>query len=136
MLGASVFGPQAGPPDVTGGGGDYQPLINSGPAPDGYGDMPYGDGIGIDQGFGEDPRLVGVVIKLSTYTWLAFRTQTWGGTQFIGNHFKDARLFLEGACGRLLREEQFVMADGTHAFRYWNDAYTGPAGLQGRGYGD
>ena len=104
LLGAGLFGPSPGPAPITGG------------------DEPGSDPVQEGHDTGEDPKLIGIIMKQSSSTWLAFRTQTWGGTQFIGNTLEDARKFMEAACSRYLRQEEFTMADGQKAFRYWSDA--------------
>lgn len=73
----------------------------------------------------EDPKLVGVVIKQSTYAWLAFRSIRWGGTDLVCRTLDDARKFLEAACGGvILRREDYLMPDGTEAMRFWNQIAT------------
>lgn len=96
-LGAFTNDP--GPAPVTGGGG---------------GDIPAG----------EPATLIGIVVMQSQSCWHAYRTQRWGGSESVGNRFEDARRFIEaGVGGRLLRQEPYLMADGTHAIRFWNDSY-------------
>ena len=128
----NVFGPAGGPDNVQGEGdvlSEGQPIAG---LKDGEGNMPYGDKARLNPG-GEDPRLVGIVIRQSRTLFLANRTQTWGGTELITAKFDDARRFLEGACGQLLRQESFTLADGTAGVKFWNDAFGAPLG---RGYGD
>lgn len=101
FLAAGEGGFQPGPAEVTGGGV---------PAPT------------AAQVALENPRLIGFVVKQSESVWLAFRTQTWGGTHSVGSKFDRARDFIQAACGgAFLRQVRTRLADGTEAIQFWND---------------
>ena len=69
----------------------------------------------------EDPKLIGTVIRQSSYAWVAFRAIRWGGTSLVCKTWDEARRFIEAACGNtILRREDFLMPDGTEAVRLWN----------------
>lgn len=137
-----VFGPPPGPADAYGPGDAEEgigrlPVLVEG----GYGEMPYGDGeAGYVGTAGEDPTLVGTVVKMAEHNYFAYRTQTWGGTTMIGSKFDDCRKFIEGACGQVLRQEKETLASGQISFKFYNPTYTqlqiNVGGGGESGYGD
>lgn len=120
-----VFGPPPGPADAVG----FSPYTDT-PFPvatgRGYGDMPYGDeeGPAYVGALGEDPRLVGTVIQLARYNFIAQRSQTWGGTSLITATFDQARKFLEAACNQNLRAQTSAMTGGPQITYFYSPTYT------------
>jgi len=100
-----VFGPPPGPADVYG-----TPTTDEGLSPR------------------EDPALVGFVIQVSQYAFVAQRTQTWGGTTAITSKFDDARKFIEAACSQSLRQVQNELTSGPLMFRFYNPVHEIPVG--------
>lgn len=99
----------------------------------GYGQSPYGDGQEFETPgvYGENPALVGNVIKLSRFSFIAHRTATWGGTTLMCENIQNARKFVESACNMSLRQSETELSDGTTMYQFWNDGSGGPGG----GYG-
>lgn len=104
LAASDVFSPMPGPTDGQGGG-------TSPPGPTAT----------------EDGKLVGIVIRQTQYSWFAYRTSTWGGTDFITDTMNKARQWLEGACGgQVLRQHQIQLPGGALATEFWNDSYVAP----------
>lgn len=72
----------------------------------------------------ENGKLVGIVIRQTQFAWFAYRTSTWGGTDFITDTMDKARHWLEGACGhQVLRQKQIQLPGGALATEFWNDSW-------------
>lgn len=132
----TVFGPPPGPANATGNSQDVDGVLPT-DGMVGYGDMPYGDHgdevIGVNN---ENPSIVGVVIRVSQYHFVAERTNTWGGTTFISASLNEARKFIEDACGQSLRQEETQLGTGQQMFRYYNPVYENLLRASGEGFGD
>jgi hypothetical protein len=86
--------------------------------------MPYGDEGAVVRGVGgENPAVVGYVIQLSEYNFVAQRTNTWGGTSVVSSTFDSCRKFIEGACGQTCRQQAESLSTGQRVFKFFNPAY-------------